>query len=99
MTKRAGARLERYTIRCPDEVLIVTAEVNGELDQVMIFKGFSSSLMRPTDANPDVPILPESANILYIDRLRGPYTPASPHYLEQGISWEVMQQRLTDMGE
>lgn len=99
MKKHPGARLERYTIRCPDEILIVTAEIDRDLDQIMIFKGFSSSLMRPTDADPDVPILPESANILHIDRLRGPYTPDKPRYLEQGISWEIMQQRLTDMGE
>jgi len=99
MNKLPGVRLERYTIKRPQEVLVVTADVDGEIDQVLIFKGFSSSLMRPTATDPDVPILPESAQILQIDRLQSPYKPEMPQYIEQGISWEVMQRHLTDVNE
>jgi len=39
----------------------------GESDQIAIFKGFSSSLMRPTAFDPEVPVLPDKAKILTID--------------------------------
>jgi hypothetical protein len=92
------SRLEQYTAKRPREVLLVTAEVDGELDQIAIFKGFSSSLMRPTAFDPDVPVLPEHAQILTIDRLQGPYNPQSPVYLEQGLTWETIQPLLTEVG-
>lgn len=41
-------RLEQYTIKRPQEVLLVTIEIFSEPDKIAIFKGFSSSLMRPT---------------------------------------------------
>ena len=47
-------RLEQYTLKHPQEVLLVKAEVNGELDELMVFKGFSSSLVRSTAFDPDV---------------------------------------------
>ena len=40
-----GLRLEEYTVQYPREVLLVTIEVQGEPDQIAIFKGFSSSLI------------------------------------------------------
>ena len=54
-----GHRLEQYTLQRPQEVLIVKAEIAGEEDEIAIFRGFSSSLMRPTAFDVDVPILPE----------------------------------------
>lgn len=48
MENYTGKRLEQYTIKRPQEVLLVTVEIAGEEDQIAIFKGFSSSLMRPT---------------------------------------------------
>lgn len=96
MTKLS--RLERYTERHRQEVLLITVDVAGEPDQVMIFRGFSSSLMRPTAFDPDVPVLPESATILTIDRLLGPYSPDNPHYLQQGLTWETMQPLLEATG-
>ena len=96
MTKLA--RLERYTESHRQEVLLVTVDVAGAADQVMIFRGFSSSLMRPTAFDPDVPVLPENATILTIDRLLGPYNPASPQYLQQGLTWETMQPLLEASG-
>jgi hypothetical protein len=88
-----GKRLEQYTVQFP-EVLIVTAEIEGEEDQIVIFKGFSSSLMRPTAFDPEVPVLPENAKIIRIDRAVSPYNPHNPSYLEQGLSWEKMERLL-----
>ena len=43
-----GTRLERYTEKCLQEVLLVVIEVDGEADQIAVFRGFSSSLVRST---------------------------------------------------
>ncbi|WP_017305885.1 hypothetical protein [Spirulina subsalsa] len=84
-------RLEQYTLNHPEEVLLVTAEIDGELDQIAIFKGVSSSLMRPTAFDPDVPVLPQQAMILSIDRIRSPYNPEQPDYIAQGLTLAQMQ--------
>lgn len=91
-------RLEQYTLRYPQEVLLLDVELEGEADQILIFKGFSSSLMNPTASDPDVPVLSEDATILSIDRAASPYNPDNPQYIEQGISWETMEKRLTELG-
>ena len=91
-------RLEQYTLRFPEEVLMVNALVEGEEDFVVVFRGFSSSLTRPTAFDPEVPILPQDAVIETIDRLQGPYTPDNPQYLEQAIAWPIFRDRLTEMG-
>lgn len=91
-------RLEQYTAKRSHEVLLVTAEVNGERDQVAIFRGFSSSLMRPTAFDPDIPVLPEDAEILTIDRLQAPYNPQQPRYLQQGLTWDTMLPLLHEVG-
>ena len=93
-----GHRLEQYTIKRPQEVLMVHAEIDGEPDEITVFKGFSSSLVRPTAFDPEVPVLPEGAKIIAIDRLKSPYSPQSPIYLEQGITWEQMQVLLSQVG-
>lgn len=92
------SRLEQYTLKRRQEVLLVTAEVAGDRDQVAIFKGFSSSLVRSTAFDPDVPVLPDSACIVQIDRLQGPYDPAQPQYLQQGLTWETIQSLLAEVG-
>lgn len=92
------SRLERYTEQHRQEVLLVTAEVAGEPDQIAIYRGVSSSLMRPTAYDPDVPVLPNSATIVAIDRLLGPYNPSHPHYLQRDITWDAMQALLTTAG-
>lgn len=94
----AGARLEQYSLRCPDEVLMVEATVAGEPDQIMVFKGFSSSLMRATDYDPDVPVLPAGAEIVAVDRLRGPYQPNHPEYIAEGVSWAEFEALLESLG-
>lgn len=89
-----GQRLERYTEKRPQEVLLVTAKVEGEIDQIAIFRGFSSSLMRSTAFDPDLPVLPSHAVIESIDRLQSPYDPSNPRYIQQGVIWEEMQTLL-----
>ena len=98
MTELIANRLEKYTEKYPKEVLLVTAEINGEEDEIAIFKGFSSSLMRSTAFDPDVPVLPDTAKIIRIDRLTGPYNPSNPQYIERGLSWETMQALLLKCG-
>lgn len=93
-----GYRLEQYTLKHPQEVLLVTADIAGERDEITIFKGFSSSLVRPTAYDPDVPVLPDNAQILSIDRIRSPYDARSPHYIEQGLSQERMEIYLSATG-
>ena len=93
-----GQRLEQYTIKYPQEVLLVTAQMAGEEDQIAIYKGFSSSLMRPTAFDPEVPIIPPDAKIVNIDRVASPYNPDAPRYIQQGLTWEAMQQLLVAAG-
>ena len=93
-----GKRLEQYTAKRSHEVLLVTVEIAGHSDQIAIFKGFSSSLMRPTAFDPEVPVLSDQAKIIMIDRVASPYNPQSPHYIQQGLSWETMQPLLAEVG-
>lgn len=98
MTDAIAHRLEQYTVKRPQEVLIVQVEIDGEPDEIAVFKGFSSSLVRSTSFDPDIPVLPEGAKIISIDRLAGPYNPNNPSYLQQGLSWETMQSLLSEVG-
>ncbi len=93
-----STRLENYTLKFPQELLMVEAEIDGEADTILIFKGFSSSLVRPTAYDPEVPTLPENAVIAYIDRLKGPYQPQSPNYIEREISLAEFTAKLTALG-
>ncbi|WP_413162632.1 hypothetical protein ACL6C3_26480 [Capilliphycus salinus ALCB114379] len=98
MSYSIARRLEQYTEKRPQEVLIVHIEIEGEPDEIAIFKGFSSSLMRPTAFDPDVPVLPNQAKILKIDRAASPYNPAEPRYLQQGLTWDSIQPLLSQVG-
>lgn len=93
-----GFRLEQYTLRYPQAVLRVAARVAGEPDEILIFRGFSSSLVRPTAFDPDVPVLPDDAAIETIDILAGPYNPDQPRYLHRGLSWDEMLSFLEAAG-
>ena len=86
--------LEQYSREHPDEVLVVQCVISGEEDEVVIFKGFSSSLMRATAFDLDMPILPEDAVIQTIDRMKGPLNPANPQPLETQIPWDDFLARL-----
>ena len=94
-----GLRLEQFTLRQPSLVLLVRAVIDGEADEVLIYRGFSSSLMRPTAADPEVPVLPEDAKIEAIDVMVGPYNPAAPQYLHRGLSWADMLPMLGELGD
>jgi hypothetical protein len=89
-----GLRMEQYTLKRPEQVLLVHALVDGEEDEIVIFRGFSSSLVRPTAFDPDVPVLPEDADIQSIDILMGPYTPDNPRYIQKGMSWADVEDLL-----
>lgn len=98
MNDSPAQRLEKYTTKRPHEVLLVTVEIAGESDQIAVFKGFSSSLMRPTAYDPDVPVLPADAKIISIDRVASPYNPDSPRYIQPQLTWETIQPLLLDAG-
>ena len=98
MSDSIGRRLEKYTEKRPQEVLLVNVQIGDVEDQIAIFKGFSSSLMNPTASDPDVPVLPEQAKIIGIDRLASPYNPATPRYIQKDLTWEDMQLLLLEVG-
>lgn len=98
MNNSIGKRLEQYTTKRPQEVLLITVEIADEQDKIAVFKGFSSSLMRPTAFDPEVPVLLDAATIISIDRIASPYNPEAPRYIERGISWEAMQALLAEVG-
>jgi hypothetical protein len=95
MSLNQGQQLEAYSTKHPQEVLLVKLKIDGELDEVMIFKGFSSSLMRSTAYDPDVPVISDRAEIIAIDRLIAPYKPNAPEYIQQEITWEEFQKQCT----
>ena len=91
-------RLEEYSIAHPEEVLLINIETEGEVDQIAIFKGFSSSLMRPTSPDPDLPVFSSTAKIISIDRVCSPYNPENPIYIQQELTWKIMESLLLEMG-
>ncbi|MFB2881159.1 hypothetical protein [Floridanema aerugineum] len=98
MTDSIGRRLEKYTEKCPQEVLLVNVQMGDVEDKIAIFKGFSSSLMNPTACDPDVPVLPEEAKILSVDRIASPYNPSAPRYIQKDLTWENMEALLLEVG-
>ena len=98
MSESIGLRLEQYTLKRRQEVLLVDLETaSGESDLVMIYAGFSSSLMRATDFDPDVPVIANDSKIVSIDRLASPYNPNEPQYIESGLTIEAMEKILQEM--
>jgi hypothetical protein len=91
-----GYRLEQYTLKRPQEVILATITVQGEMDQIAVFKGFSSSLMRPTAFDPDVPVLPDDAELVSFDRVAAPFNPQVPQYIQQDLTWDEMQLLLSE---
>lgn len=91
-------RLEQYTLKHPQEVLIVTAMVEDTEDEIAIFKGFSSSLRRATAYDPDIPVLPPDAQIISIDRVVSPYIPDNPQYIARGLSPADLENLLQEAG-
>jgi hypothetical protein len=103
MTGAIGPRLEKYTLRCPQEVLLVTVtwpDPTGAdiCEEVIIFKGFSSSLTGATNPDPDLPVIPETATLIKADRLQSPYNPANPQYLQKDLTWTELEVLLQVVG-
>jgi hypothetical protein len=98
MSKPIGLRLEQYTIKRPEEVLIVNVEkATGENDMVMIYNGFSSSLMDATAYDPDIPIIAPDSRVISVDRLYSPYNPSNPQYIETGLTLDAIKSILSEM--
>ena len=98
MSESIGWRLEQYSLKRKQEVLMVHLQTAaGEPDTVMIYAGFSSSLMRPTAFDPDIPVIAADSKIISIDRLASPYNPSNPQYLESGLDLKAMNQILAKM--
>lgn len=97
MSLNVAQKLEQYTLKKLDEVLLVEVEIDGEKDQIIIFKGFSSSLMQPTNFDPDIPIISPNAKIIKIDRLMAPYNPNKPNYIQQDLTWQKMEILLDNL--
>ncbi|NJN74317.1 MAG: hypothetical protein HC799_16750 [Limnothrix sp. RL_2_0] len=98
MTPAIAQQLETYTIKRPNEVLLVHTLAADTEDQILIFKGFSSSLMQPTDFNPDNSVFAPNAELVAVDRLKSPYLPNDPQYIQRDMTWEMMAVLLTDIG-
>ncbi|WVZ60266.1 hypothetical protein U9M48_010313 [Paspalum notatum var. saurae] len=88
------ARMERYTEDARDQALLVKAQVDDEVEVVLIFKGFSSSLSGRTAADPARSVLPERAIIQSVDVVKGPFDPNNIEYLEKGVEWDDFRSRL-----
>ena len=54
--------------------------------------------MRPTAADPSEPVLPASAIIESVDRMKAPYNPDNPVYIEENIAWADFAARLAADG-
>lgn len=90
--------LENYTEKVPSEILLVHALVDGEEDEILVFKGQSSSLMRATSPDPGEAVLPPTAVISCIDRMQGPFNPSNPEYIEAGLSLDAFLEFLKSRG-
>lgn len=79
--------LEAISREHPDRVLrlrgILPAEGDGagEAFELLIFRGFSSSITHPTAFDPDQPALPGGAEITAAELLEGPLKPGAERLL------------------
>ena len=95
MDRAISGRLEKYTTKHREEVLMVNLETtSGEEDIVLIYNGFSGSLVKSTTYDPDIPVIEPDAKIISIDRMKSPYNPEQPQYIQQGLSLSEMEQLL-----
>ena len=87
--------LESISRDRPDRALRLQGEMgNGEALEVVIFRGFSSSLTHPTAFDPDQPLLPSAARIESAVLLHAPPNPAA----EQGLAGPRPAQDFLDPG-
>ena len=86
------AALEAISRDRPDRVLRLRGELPDEAGrpepfELLIFRGFSSSVSHPTAFDPDQPALPPQARITTAELLQGPLNPTSESALAppQGV--------------
>lgn len=91
-------RLEHYSQLHPQEVLRLMVASAESPQEILIFRGFSSSLTDATAFDPDVPMLTDADQILKIERMRSPFNPANPDYLVPPMTWEEMDVWLQSLG-
>ena len=94
------AALETISRDRPDRVLRLTGELPspeasalgadrpGEPFELLIFRGFSSSLSHPTGFDPDQPALPATAEIGAAELLAGPLNPSQEQRLAGPVAVE-----------
>lgn len=80
------AALEAFSREHPDRVLRLRGELPGvegqpEAFELLIFRGFSSSVSHPTAFDPDQPALPADARIDAAELLQGPLSPTNERLL------------------
>ena len=74
--------LESISRDRPDRALRLQGRMgDGEALEVVIFRGFSSSLTHPTAFDPDQPLLPSEAKIESAVLLQAPLNPAEEQVL------------------
>ncbi|GJM96392.1 hypothetical protein PR202_ga13220 [Eleusine coracana subsp. coracana] len=88
------ASLERYSEDARDQALLVKARVDDEVEVVLVFRGFSSSLSGITATDPSMSVLPERAIIQSVDVVKGPFDPNNIEYLEKAVEWNDFKSRL-----
>ncbi|CAN6479824.1 unnamed protein product [Victoria cruziana] len=86
--------LEAYTQSARNEVLLVQALVDDQEEEILIFKGFSSSLSYGTSPDPSRSILPARAVIRTIQRIKGPFDPSNMEYIEKDLTWQDFKDRF-----
>ena len=99
MVSELLARLEELSRSRPDRVLRLTGELpaeGGGLEpfELLIFRGFSSSVSHPTAFDPDQPALPADARIDTAELLQGPLNPAQ----ERCLAGPVEPERFLEAG-
>lgn len=87
-------RLEELSRSRPDRVLRLTGELPGdhglEAFELLIFRGFSSSVSHPTAFDPDQPALPADAQIAAAELLQGPLNPLAEERLAGPMAPELL---------
>ena len=96
MVSELLAQLEGLSRSRPDRVLRLTGDLPGEEGlepfELLIFRGFSSSVSHPTAFDPDQPALPESARLCSAELLIGPLNPTA----EQRVAGPLAPELLLD---
>ena len=88
------SQLEELSRSRPDRVLRLSGELPGESGlepfELLIFRGFSSSVSHPTAFDPDQPALPADAQIAAAELLEGPLNPMAEQRLAGPMAPELL---------